>query len=936
MVNRVELFVKDNYGEFVNVDLYENQSITFINSLKDIRDIKKVFTSYSKKFTVPASKTNNKLFQHYDNYEIDGYDGRVRSEAGIKVGGGDYKKGSISIIGATVVNGETESYNLVFYGNTVTLNELIGDDELKVLALEGYLQGFDHLHSAANVVEGLTEGWNLSGGSLSVNTGTDCGDMCYPFISGENFYFYDSDNTGTNPKDGVESRNIKSTATTSPRGISIYDLKPAVRIHHIIKAIEDRYGITFSTDFFNTSNDMYHELYMWMHRERGGILEQIEDQSVTIPLDDWEYVAAESQGDFRVNDDKELQIERLFGIVFREYEYELTVTPTGTGIYSLSLVDALGGEDLPTDDTIEEINGTQTINWRIRPEGGYMTETNIRPVLRFTNKTGVTAVKFELRLKETLRLGTSTNVISYSNYHYNSDAAVTLDATIGLVDLMPKMKVVDFLSGLFKLWNLIAYVDDTTGDVVVKTYDDFYAGGSGIDISKYVEHNKWNVNKANLYRQLSFKFEDPKTFAIVQSNNLTYDNFGDEKLTHRNSNIRNPLAFDGGTYEVKNGFSKMMFERMQDQDDATAAGLTDIQWGWSADEDQRPTVTKPLLMYCKKEAIGEIISVDNDGLGGSYNNIGSGQTGEEDVIRPSNTVIDTSVSPTEWRSLHYGSEIDEYTRGTVNNSLFADYWFNWIVPIYDERSRIVKVTAHLPSYIIQEMDMDDTLIIDGKGFRINKVKINLLTGKADLELINDIDLKLFSTSQPPADAEAPTAPTLTLDATGDVYVDLSWSGATDNVAVTGHKIYKNGFEVRDYAAPTASGRISRLAPSTNYDFTCKAYDAVGNLSPVSNTINVTTTADTTDPDLAETTFVSKTSNSITVNFYGEDNVGVTSFDVYKDNSFVTNVSAINGFHNGYTYSLLSANTFYLLRCTAKDAAGNTFAGPNINIQTDEV
>ncbi len=68
--------------------------------------------------------------------------------------------------------------------------------------------------------------------------------------------------------------------------------------------------------------------------------------------------------------------------------------------------------------------------------------------------------------------------------------------------------------------------------------------------------------------------------------------------------------------------------------------------------------------------------------------------------------------------------------------------------------------------------------------------------------------------------------------------NLSWSGSTDNVAVTGYNVY-NGLNL--VGTPTGTSfTVTGLQGSTTYTFTVKARDAVGNLSLESNSVSVTT------------------------------------------------------------------------------------------------
>ena len=89
------------------------------------------------------------------------------------------------------------------------------------------------------------------------------------------------------------------------------------------------------------------------------------------------------------------------------------------------------------------------------------------------------------------------------------------------------------------------------------------------------------------------------------------------------------------------------------------------------------------------------------------------------------------------------------------------------------------------------------------------------------------------------DTEAPTAPAnlSSLNITVSS-VDLSWNASSDNVAVTGYDVYKDGA----YLASTSntSYSVSGLSVATTYVFYVKAKDAAENVSAASSTLNVTT------------------------------------------------------------------------------------------------
>ena len=88
------------------------------------------------------------------------------------------------------------------------------------------------------------------------------------------------------------------------------------------------------------------------------------------------------------------------------------------------------------------------------------------------------------------------------------------------------------------------------------------------------------------------------------------------------------------------------------------------------------------------------------------------------------------------------------------------------------------------------------------------------------------------------DTEAPTAAVLSASNVTDSTVDLSWSGATDNVGVTDYDVYQDGVFLINVSGTTH--QVTGLTSETNYSFYVITKDAAGNESLASNTVNITT------------------------------------------------------------------------------------------------
>ena len=51
--------------DLIEIDLFKDETISLTQSIKNTKDIAKVQTDFTQSFTLPASKTNNKIFKHF-------------------------------------------------------------------------------------------------------------------------------------------------------------------------------------------------------------------------------------------------------------------------------------------------------------------------------------------------------------------------------------------------------------------------------------------------------------------------------------------------------------------------------------------------------------------------------------------------------------------------------------------------------------------------------------------------------------------------------------------------------------------------------------------------------------------------------------------------------------------------------------------------------
>jgi phosphodiesterase/alkaline phosphatase D-like protein len=191
-----------------------------------------------------------------------------------------------------------------------------------------------------------------------------------------------------------------------------------------------------------------------------------------------------------------------------------------------------------------------------------------------------------------------------------------------------------------------------------------------------------------------------------------------------------------------------------------------------------------------------------------------------------------------------------------------------------------------------------------------------------------------ATTQAAPDTQPPTAPgTPTLSVVSTSQINLSWSPATDNVAVTGYLVERcagaNCATFAQIATPsTTSLNDTGLTAATSYSYRIRATDAAANLGPYSPVASATTQSipDTQPPTAPGTPVLAVVSNSqINLSWSpATDNVAVTGYLVERCAG--ANCTTFAQIATPSTTSLndtgLTAATSYSYRIRATDAAAN--------------
>lgn len=687
------------YIEGQEVEMFNDESFTLTQSIQDIRDISKVFTDFSRTFNVPASKINNKLFKHFYNFNIIGFDARKKKDAALLVNYKPFKEGKIKLEGVQLKNNEPETYKLTFYGNTVNLKDILGEDKLSGLV---NLQYFNFEYNDANIQTYLTDGKDVE---FFGETITDS--IVFPLITVSDRLIFDltSSNTDT-------IKNINPTASAVNKGVPVSQLKPALRLYTIIRAIEVQYPeLQFSREFFSTDNLPFYNLYIWLHNKEGKLFTDQEAQypvsGLTVIETDGGNISGWSGASFK-NEFSESKAKR---------ELRVNVKPSGTASYNLVI--KKDGEEF---QKFENLTGDTTngVNANIEnidiPQGTYTF---------FIETEAVSTYQVDIRV-----IHKPNGIFTGSSQAlYRGSAELATDQTVNIPSIMPDMKILDFITGLFKTFNLTAF-QNKDGIIEVKDLNTFYSDSTKIwDITKNLDKNESVVDAVLPFKEIQFNYKSTDSFLANNHKEITDKQWGSE-------HYKDGAKFDGRTYKVEPPFEHFKYERLYKTDAGviqtvtTASGNeekanTSIQYGYSVNENQDPYLGQPLLLYTAPWIANIAVKTLDETQIVTINN----------PYLPLNSLSTVFINAPA-QSLNFSAELDEWTRKPNTKTLFKTYYEDYITDMMDVRKRLSTFKAYLPMKMLHNLSLADRVIVFDNMYRINKITTDFSNNLSTLELTN--------------------------------------------------------------------------------------------------------------------------------------------------------------------------------------------------------
>ncbi len=196
-------------------------------------------------------------------------------------------------------------------------------------------------------------------------------------------------------------------------------------------------------------------------------------------------------------------------------------------------------------------------------------------------------------------------------------------------------------------------------------------------------------------------------------------------------------------------------------------------------------------------------------------------------------------------------------------------------------------------------------------FRFSPGTLASSTGSATGGEVEDYRITISASSL------SPTVPTgLEISSFSQNQVNLSWDASTDNVGVTGYRIYRGGVFLGESTVTNYSDNL--VSDGHTYSYNVSAFNAAGYESGHSSPVSVTI-EDVTPPSIPDGLKVnSATGNEISLSWNpSTDNVGVAGYRVFRMGSLVETTIDLQ-----FTDNTVIAGNTYIYTISAFDAAGN--------------
>ena len=676
----------------VSVDLPSDFGILINKSIADIREPESRSSDWSKTFTLPGTKANNKLFTHlFDlnlsirntsatNFSPD-FNPNLKADAILQVDEVTQIEGFIRLLSIKVNDFNQIEYECSMHGQLADLFAQIADAKLSDLNFTEY----NHVLNATNVFNSWdTSIIKNSSGFVNFSGGAPTGDG----------YVYGWMDNGT----------YKNYSNLDMDKMTVY-----LYAKTVIDKVFSGAGYTYTSDsFFNTAQ--FRRLVIPCPT-RYPILGEDDTTDRYIEAERSTDLTIAKGGTLLFNNeiaDASNQYNPTTGVYTCQYsgDYNLildnnaTITglPTATtfiALYSISINGVFTNVEL-SEVGVVPVSGTGTLSRRI-----------IFHNLSLNRGDTVTVQLYDIynyALTTPLTGWTYTQKIGSAIYNDIHPTTWGYDETIDFGGFFQgETKQREFLKWIFTLFNLYIEPTDMTKQLLVLPREDFYTGSvkdwtAKRDLSQPLEITPMGELDAGKYLFTYAEGDDEDNKAYKQDYNRIY---GDRPIVIDNDFIKDEkkieVNFQPTTMINVGNDDKYLPGNSTDNQDGKAGKLRLLQYKYK-------TCKSYTVSYGKLTPVSTPTSIAKT----IYPFMGH-------LDDPTASTSDVNFGLPRYIGLPGGTSI-------TNNNAFNAYWSKYISEITDKDSKIVKGNFYLTPADMEKLSFRDLYYFDNNYFRLNKVE----------------------------------------------------------------------------------------------------------------------------------------------------------------------------------------------------------------------
>jgi hypothetical protein len=717
----VEVLIENTH----RLDVNEGFDFSFNYSIADIRTPESRQTEYSKTIVCPGTHSNNVLFGHifdvnigndYDPTEANvgyNFNSKKKAKAVVLRDGMPIVMGYIQLR-QIVTNNGVMGYHVAIIGRSFGLFSAMGEKFINGIDDDGinYLDfsSYDHIYRRQDI----TASWTNTDGYV------------YPMIDYGSTVEFNSD-----------GERIYYTA----------DFRPAVYAKTILDKIFDYCGYTYTSDFLtgdiftklivphnqevittdyaNVSDRYFKVSYSgtpdgdvaWLSGGIGFVRIPMDDETTgsnTDPGANWNNTvyqyAVPNNGYYSFHLQSSISMLRTISSPTRSYQgfMKLKAQVRKVDLYgnahvlgeTLQQFD-LTGNPFPFNESLDFTTSASDVTLLLGEYVycGWQLEFDD---LQIFNTSG--------QQIPSSNLFTDFNLTTTSSILYNEPSAVLFEGDlITLNEMLPPMKMKDFVTSIFKMFNLYITVDPTNDEnVLIEPRDTFYQDGNLIDWTHKLDR-KGNIEVQPLgmlsASDYLFTYQGDKDYYNSDYEARFSKVYGERRIETGNE-------FLNETKEISVEFSPSPLVN----DGSTDRIITKI---YNNNITGGPKTTESnvrILFY-------DLLSSVNTWVFGSFFTFGTTQTNYPYAGHLDNPVDpDNDLNFGLTNLLYYSENAATGQINVTNANLYRLYHKAYVDEMTDKDSKVMRGSFRLTHLDLQKLDFRDTILIDNTFWRLNWIK----------------------------------------------------------------------------------------------------------------------------------------------------------------------------------------------------------------------